>query len=99
MTLSPWMVGTVSSLICRRLQRMGRGHRAVGRVMVGLVVRYLSQDGIEGSSASIMNLFVFDPKEGLGRFVLDEEFVAEVVNVALDVLHGLVLSETSDRVV
>ena len=45
-------------------------------------MRYLSQDGIKGSSADIMNLL--DPKESLGRFVPDEAFVADVVNFALD---------------
>jgi hypothetical protein len=72
--------------------------------MDSLVVRYLSQDDIKGSSADIMNLL--DPKEGLGRFVPDEAFIADVVNFAPDDLldrteEGLadLLLETSKRVV
>jgi hypothetical protein len=41
-------------------------HTSGGRVKDSLVVRNLSQDGVEGSSASVVNLF--DPKERLGRF-------------------------------
>ena len=53
-----------------------------------LAVRDLSQDGIEGSSTSVVNLF--DPKEGLGRVVLEEAFVsADVVDVVPEVLLDL----------
>ena len=67
-------------------------------------MRDLSQDGVEGSSASVMNLF--DPKEGLGRVVLEEAFdFADVVDVApevlLDLTEGLadLLLETMKSVV
>jgi hypothetical protein len=73
---------------CRRVRRMGHGPRAAGHVMGRLVVRNLSQDGVEGSSASVVNLF--DPKEGLGRGVLEEAFVsADIVDVAPEVLLDL----------
>jgi hypothetical protein len=70
-----------------------------------LVVRGgLSQDGVKGSSASVGNLF--DPKEGLGRVVLEEAFgSADVVEVTpevlLDLTEGLAdpLLETTKSVV
>ena len=50
---------------------------------------YLSHDGIEWSSASVVNLL--DPKEGLGRFVLvvlDEAF-RDVLDGLADLLHEM----------
>jgi hypothetical protein len=53
-----------------------------------LIVHDLSQDGVKGSSASVVNLF--DSKEGLRRVVLEEAFVsADVVDVTPEVLLDL----------
>jgi hypothetical protein len=54
-----------------------------------LVVRDLSQDGVEGSSAGVVDLL--DAKEGLRRcLVLDEAFGTEYVDVAPEDLLELV---------